>query len=570
MEQKGSAERPVAWGEARGDSDDLRTRSRVTYANGRVIVLKSAAECKNEQEIYGILLSQTEERDKLYEDASVDTERNTVSTKQGACVKLTEIKVIQEVLRCLQRQLHDNDVIHADLKSSHILKDDNDLYFFIDFGYAISRQGHRFNLQEAKGYTAKWTSFDAILRGTVHELDDYEAILTIALFDLQVPNLPAEPAASSNSLKSWAVWKLQLIDAIYLLFEQQHTLNPVVAFVVQKLMLVWTLPRISRKLDNSEKAMLVDANNTISASQHAEDVRNAFLTHLGRKGKSKDDRVDIALTSAREESLTQSQHGEHIQQVQVLHRVQKLNQIAMACPNVVYWKEQRDRAALGMPSTPSTGLDRNFAEYDTLIYAVGQGKWVYDADWKCFGEGEFNVKLLKNIGGKYLYLETTDNIKHVVSLLMKFEQHVLAAHLRPIDVLMLVVGIEIECHGQPFYPERFATMVDDVQHQKWVCDTCKKDLSTNFFYHCPICRRNFCAACKCAHGEAVQYQRGQLDLLPNLSLFTLLLAGRVVITNSVTTEIVKVSREISTANKRKLEQELERYRKLYGPLPDTE
>lgn len=70
-------------------------------------------------------------------------------------------------------------MIHSDLKASHILVNDDGV-FFIDFGYACGG-----GECEIKGFTAKWTSVDALLLETVHELDDYEAVFTSALVELK-------------------------------------------------------------------------------------------------------------------------------------------------------------------------------------------------------------------------------------------------------------------------------------------------------------------------------------------------------------------------------------------------
>lgn len=94
-----------------------------------------------------------------------------------------------------------------------------------------------------------------------------------------------------------------------------------------------------------------------------------------------------------------------------------------------------------------------------------QEAWEYGA-WKRWRR---RVKL-RNIVGKYLCLEgiqddnTETKVRHLMCFLTKFEHFVKEYYLRPFDVLLLVVGLQIECHHhQIFYPQRFALMIDDVQ-----------------------------------------------------------------------------------------------------------
>lgn len=392
---------------------------RVEEKGGAVIVKKSKPECENEQAIYALLSSARE-----YAGATVKLDDSSVSTKKGHLFPLTSISNIQEALRHLQEHIHSKNVIHSDLKPTHILENDEHGVFFIDFGLACRQGG-----SEIKGFTHKWTSVDALLFETAHELDDYEALFTSALVSLQdrIPReyaIPSEPVTSSTKL--WVSWKLKLMDLVCGLWEEQQTaLDAVLAFVISKLLLVWTLPRhVGRKLDNKQQRDLVDASIgglSLHLAARGDQVWNTFLSHLDRQGgedgqEGNFTRLTIALTDPRSDFTQPSENmGEETHAQVITSRSCLRNNSYDLLPGATYWDVPSARNSFGArPAKNLTGTPR--AEYDTLVVRTINTKWTY-SDWKFFGsdfkDAGCSIQLLERIRGRILYLETTRNRKGV-------------------------------------------------------------------------------------------------------------------------------------------------------------
>lgn len=584
-----------------------KTKVQRIQKNGqpRVLVTKDRHECANEKHIYEVLKEKCAD---VYGD--VEVSENKVLTREGEPCQLTSIPKIRAVLRSMQTQLHDNGVLHGDLKPEHILESKFlQVPFFIDFGCSlIITEG---KLQEVRGFTTKWASLDLLVRSTAHELDDYEAVLTVALVHLgEARKFTLPPHPNRKSVKSWSAWKLQMMEQVFAYYLQLletaegttqedatqqagQTESPeqALAWVVHELLFVWTLPRDCKRLSQEQRADLVDPMFIFQLDIHVEDIRGKFSSHLGSAKGLK----SVHLSGQRDKGSA----TEEVESRGISHALK--NKEVSECPNVTLWKFPLPRPSEGWDSKETLEhgepVHISWAEYGTLLVygndifdeAKQHGEagqlWDYGEAWDSFGAGEFGVKLIKRIGGKYLCLESTRDLAsgekqqpHIADFLAKFEPFVSHYAMRPLDVLLLVIGLQIECHEQAFFPQQFRHVVEAVQHQDWECagKTCLASLdSAECSFRACECGRVFCSLCSLDHAASPEGQhspatrecRVAKGLLPNLPLFVLLLAGRVRLTNRIVEEGAGDPMETSTAKKpRKLAERQRRERELEKEL----
>jgi hypothetical protein len=235
-----------------------------TRSGSFATVRKSQKECSSERTAYDKLKDLPE-----YGAANVDEKARTVTTRFAAKFKMMKEEDLFAVFSAL-RELHRRKVIHGDLKESHIRWDNvAGKVFFIDLGCSVSAP-----LEGLKGFTAMFTSFDALVRRNVHPLDDYEAVLITALDMLKrlhpkdsilswmLPHdpQPAPPAVASR--KRWLRWKLELMNNVYTArTTMPHVMPPFLRVLVDKLLLVWAMPRTGALISDEHLTMLCDAQD---------------------------------------------------------------------------------------------------------------------------------------------------------------------------------------------------------------------------------------------------------------------------------------------------------------------
>jgi hypothetical protein len=197
------------------------------------------------------------------------------------------------------KKIHEKGVIHGDLKPAHLRQySESKKVFFIDFGCSVD-----YPLAHNSGFTALYASIDSLVMRTVHPLDDYEAVLVAALESIScLPTLPHQIAPpAEESLKKWLRWKMELMDTVYATHAQRN--NPFLAFLLDKLLLVWAMPRSCGWISDDNVVKLMSDQDHASAylkSLQVELVRD-FTAALGRaQPRERDQPVhDFALCRTR-------------------------------------------------------------------------------------------------------------------------------------------------------------------------------------------------------------------------------------------------------------------------------
>jgi hypothetical protein len=158
------------------------------------------------------------------------------------------------------------------------------------------------------------------------------------------------------------------------------------------------------------------------------------------------------------------------------------------------------------------------------------------------------IAALFSIPGFFLYGECQGKQKDIYAFLVKFayfKQKV----LRPLECLLLVAGVVVECQGRPFTPNNFASKLDHVLFRR-KCTSCAKEIEVGGKYctheqsQCSFVGCNKCALKHTHHGKNLACLHS--ELIPNLPLATLLLAGRVESTNEVNSGVKRASSERDT------------------------
>jgi hypothetical protein len=231
-------------GRLRGDSDPMMRICAKDDA-GFATVVKTTQECEREAAAYKKLATLDE-----YADATVLQDRVTTYTTEKFKLEADEdVLVTFDAIR----ELHGRLLIHGDLKPAHIRKRGQKVVF-IDFGCSVDTP-----LASIHGLTARYSSLDALIRRNAHPLDDYEAVLLVAMESTRLPR----PSNSTASRKEWLLWKVQLMDEVF--SSRRGFMLPFEAFLADKLLLVWAMPRTKEWISPENTAKL------FSDQLHADD-----------------------------------------------------------------------------------------------------------------------------------------------------------------------------------------------------------------------------------------------------------------------------------------------------------
>lgn len=341
-------------------------------------------------------------------------------------------------------------------------------------------------------------------------------------------------------------------------------------FAVRGLMLVWTLPRTAKRLDGEQRDILSSLAN-VDFQQHSATIHALFLSHLGRANVT---RVHTPLNKWRKIPLCRERDGSEVMDLSYLSKsynqgisrvtAKKKNPKVRECSGVICWSGPLERDSFSDASKGTIDpKQERWTKYDTLNFNdEEENSWKYDYDWNFLGQqaeyAKYGVKLLQAVSGKYLFLDATYDDKHIWHFAGKFEHFVRQYCLRPIDILLLFIGIQIEFHDESkhLFPRNFGVMLDVVQHREWKCQVCNaNDLRRPDFEHFYYCREStlyLCAKCERSNAcpgsgrhEHVKFKtKPKAPSGPSLSLFTLLLAGRVRTTNLAPPSDILVHRDV--------------------------
>lgn len=484
-------------------------------------------------------------------------------------------KVLDEVA-----SMHSKKVVHGDLKGSHILTAQGRDVFFIDFGFA--RVGEDAVLQQTLEVTPKFTSMDRIIGGEIHPLDDYEAVLLVAFgqfaHSLSAKTLPEEPKKYllnprgnpqelklNFSAKDWLRYKIKLMQAVYVLAQKADT-EAQLKHVCKMLVVVWVLPRTKRWLRADEHQLILGAS-TFNVMQHRSRIWDEFRARLTRAdGKKRPDgsttfiaRPDIPLGAAPRASDLQ-ESGEEVLQDVGLPGKEMVEDVKIECdayPAVHLWGKQTERAqkrdkfliselvmevhkdtnpkGVDQPEHPeffTSQTNHSQAEY-AAIYHFKKSPFAYRADW-----GE-KVVVGSEIPGQALFVEsvaTRDNNKSIPSLFAKFE----LLGLRPLQILLLVAGVTLENNNRRdcgvIWPMEWRRQLDLCQapphcthesHDSEPLPEAVQSCDWCFGLFCEAHSNGLCPKKKRLEKAEHKNSLKDTDLCPNLSLATLILAGRI-------------------------------------------
>jgi hypothetical protein len=206
-----------------------------------------------------------------YKFASVN--ENSVCTPVADLLPLNDDAVLP-ALNALRR-VHLAGVIHGDLKNDHVRTGVQGV-FFIDFECSQDTL-----LGQADAYTPCFASLDLLVKGTVHPLDDYEALFMSALVVMGT-ELPPRPP-NNESIKAWLQWKVAIMQAVLdAALVQQH-------MVLCGLLNVWTTPRRNAWPTDEDHARFV--SSTFDVDEQREALWTAFSQRLTRTTRDNQDQV---------------------------------------------------------------------------------------------------------------------------------------------------------------------------------------------------------------------------------------------------------------------------------------
>ena len=340
-----------------------------------------------------------------YAGVICNEEKSQISTPVMDTFYLISIDRIIHTFNAI-RQLHQNTVIHGDIKPDHIRAHDKNVVF-IDFGHSVDHP-----LQAATGYSYLYASFDSIVLQNVHPLDDYEAVLISCILTLN-------PALSKNtysfdhdSIKSWLQWKLSMMDWVYL--QQTSCREDIFRFAYQKLCCVWSLPRNVAWLDNDIHNKLCNP----SLFSDSEVDSQMLMLHQSCRLQFESTLKDKDITG----ELKVSEFSEHVSANMLKNHF-----------STILTSQPRFRVS----------NKEGTAEFDALFSFDAQTNPCFLMKTVQYIE----FPLLSNIPGQILYDEASNDVKTILNLTNKFE----TLHFRPLQYLLLIGGIHVSC--KTFFPD---------------------------------------------------------------------------------------------------------------------
>ena len=451
-----------------------------------------------------------------YKKFRVDRSRLTIYSPEMQIFSVRSFERMQEALSAL-KDLHDNNVIHGDVKRDHIRtyvdEAGKERVCFVDFGCSGGRN------EWSKGHTWSHASFERLLPDSkLSPIDDYEALFVTALFPLGLgdflSNLRRDPKSNKANLRL----QLELMAEVARMARNAKE-NEYIGWLGQKLMLIWQQPRDDPHHEEKLLPLLAD-RRVVPMEQFEQEMRDRLLTKF---------KAACTLSEVQEtlpEDVPKS--GER------LHGCLLRNAVASA---QTPWY-----------SGTAHVNGESVAEYDSVLVLKGLSE---NPSIALSGQRDPKTLFptLKQLAGQVVIGEAGHGNKSIWYLLNKID----FLNLRPLEYLLLFVGIHVSA-------QRFAPMQARYSDGRYFYGDaqCLELVSKQ-----DLAQRQFLADQLGGTINESEVKRATNTRYPCVGLATLIVAGRLFVENwgevpqSKIVESVSTMVKSTTAKNAILEQKVE-------------